>query len=152
MLDFEKASRKALKVNFPEADIKGCYYHYAKALWAKAKKYGLTRKKISFETYTLIFSFKIYQFIPVKDKNDYLNEIFSLYSDKPEYKKLVKYFVKNLKDCNFLDFEYLDKVQIQERTDNVSENFNKNLNKLIGRPHPKVSYLVEKLKEYTVKQ
>ena len=27
MLDFEKASRKALKVNFPEAYIKGCYYH-----------------------------------------------------------------------------------------------------------------------------
>ena len=152
MLDFEKASRKALKDNFPEADIKGCYYHYAKALWAKAKKYGLTRKIIAFETYTLIFSFKIYQFIPVKDKNDYLNEIYTIYADKQEYKKFIKYFTKNWKNCNFLDFEELDKDQIKERTDNVSENFNKNLNKLICRPHPKVSYLVEKLKEYTVKQ
>ena len=152
MLDFEKASRKALKEIFPLADVKGCYYHYAKALWAKAKRLGLTRKKIVFETYTLIFAFKIYQFIPEKDKKEYLNEIISIYSDKVEYKKFLNYFTKNWSECNFLNFEYLDKSQISERTDNVSENFNKNLNHLIGRPHPKVSYLVEKLKEYTTKQ
>ena len=85
MLDFEKASWKSLKDNFPDADIKGCYYHYAKALLANSHNYELTRKKIAFETFIFIF------------KNDYLNEIYSIYSDKLEYKKFIKYFAKNWK-------------------------------------------------------
>ena len=52
----------------------------------------------------------------------------------------------------FLNFDNLNKEQIRERTDNYSENFNRNLNQLIGRAHPKISFLVEKLKEYTIKQ
>ena len=152
MIDFEKASRRTLKDIFPLVDIKSCYFHYAKALWAKAKKLGLTRKKISFDTYKLIFAFKLYQFIPEKDKKEYLNNINSIHSDKIEYKTFLKYFTKNWSDCNFLNFQNLDKEQINERTDNISENFNRNSNKLIGRTHPKVSYLIEKLKNLTVKQ
>ena len=44
MLDFEKASRKALAEVFPSAIISWCYFHYAKALWTKAKKLGLIKK------------------------------------------------------------------------------------------------------------
>ena len=44
MLDFEKSSRKALKDIFSESNILGCYFHYVKALWSKAKKEGLTKK------------------------------------------------------------------------------------------------------------
>ena len=64
----------------------------------------------------------------------------------------MKYFGKNWAQCNFLNFDNLNKEQIRERTDNYSENFNRNLNQLIGRAHPKISFLVEKLKEYTIKQ
>ena len=37
MLDFEKARRKAFKDTFPNSNLTGCYVHYAKTLWAKAK-------------------------------------------------------------------------------------------------------------------
>ena len=39
MIDFEKVSRKTIKDIFPLADIKSCYFHYAKALWAKEKNW-----------------------------------------------------------------------------------------------------------------
>ena len=60
MLDFEKSSRKALKDIFSESNILGFYFHYVKALWSKAKKEGLTKKNILFNTFILIFAFKIF--------------------------------------------------------------------------------------------
>ena len=41
MLDFEKSLQNAVKNNFPNAIINGCYFHYVKLLWEKAKKLGL---------------------------------------------------------------------------------------------------------------
>ena len=63
MLDFEKASRLALIKVFPKSPILGCYFHYVKAFWYKAKKIGLTRKKHLKETMILLFTLKLYQFI-----------------------------------------------------------------------------------------
>ena len=44
MLDFEKSSRKTLLDVFPKSRLMGCYFHYVKALWNKARKLGLTKK------------------------------------------------------------------------------------------------------------
>lgn len=65
MLDFEKGSRKALKAIFPKINLIGCYYHYSKVLWTKL---GLLKSKIFYDTYVLIFGFKLYQFIAETDK------------------------------------------------------------------------------------
>jgi len=46
MCDFEKSLRSALKENFPNTNIYGCYFHYAKAIWAKLKKCGFLQKLI----------------------------------------------------------------------------------------------------------
>ena len=105
MLDFEKSSRKELKDIYPEANILGCYFHYVKALWTKVKKEGLTKKKIFFDTYILIFAFKMFQFIKNIQKNNFLEEIEKLYPDKIIYKNFILYFNKNWKNCNFLNFE-----------------------------------------------
>ena len=82
---------------------------------------------------------KIFQFIPQNEKENFFNDILNIYSKKDEYKLFLKYFKKNWCKCNFLNFEILDNELIKERTDNYSEIFNKNLNKLIGKPHPKIS-------------
>ena len=69
-LDFEKAARKALNEIFPESNIIGCYFHFIKALWKKAKKFGLIRKKSIKDIIILIFAYKIYCFIlKCKKKN-----------------------------------------------------------------------------------
>lgn len=40
-LDFECASRNAVSHVFPNAELKGCLFHYAKAIWKKTQEYGL---------------------------------------------------------------------------------------------------------------
>ena len=44
--DFEKSLLKAIRINFKGIRIYGCYFHYVKALWKKARKLGLTKTKI----------------------------------------------------------------------------------------------------------
>ena len=61
--DFEKSLINAIRNNFKEIKIYGCYFHYVKALWKKASKLGLTKAKLLNNTKLLIFSFKIYPFI-----------------------------------------------------------------------------------------
>ena len=46
MLDFEKSSKKALLDVFPKSRLLGCYFHYIKALWNKARLLVLTKKII----------------------------------------------------------------------------------------------------------
>ena len=50
LLVFEKLARKALINIFPKRDIKGCHFHFIKALWKKVRKYGLCKKKLIKET------------------------------------------------------------------------------------------------------
>ena len=40
-LDFECASRNAVCHVFPNVELKGCLFHYAKAIWKKTQEYGL---------------------------------------------------------------------------------------------------------------
>lgn len=40
-LDFECASRNAVSHVFPNAELKGCLFHYAKAIWKTTQEYGL---------------------------------------------------------------------------------------------------------------
>ena len=41
MMDFESAMQKAVKKNFENIKIDGCYFHFIKLFWAKAKKLNL---------------------------------------------------------------------------------------------------------------
>ena len=95
--DFEKSLRKALIEIFPKSNIYGCYFHYVKALWKKAKKHGIRTKKFLKETIVLIFSFKIYQYIPRKDKKVFLQEIENIYKNKNEYSKFIVNLLNTLK-------------------------------------------------------
>ena len=72
--------------------------------------------------------------------------------EKIKYKKFISYFERNWRNCNFLNFEKLEQVEIDERTDNQCEIFHRKLNQLINKPHPKVSKSVEKLKEYSIER
>ena len=44
MVDFEKSLINAIKKNFPETIINGCFFHYIKLLWKKAKSLSLCNK------------------------------------------------------------------------------------------------------------
>ena len=44
IIDFEKSLQKSIKINFPKAITDGCYFHFVKLIWNKAKKLGLCKK------------------------------------------------------------------------------------------------------------
>ena len=62
MIDFEKPLQNAVKTNFPNAIVDGCYFHFVKLLWTKAKTFGLCSKKKLKITKILIFILKIIPF------------------------------------------------------------------------------------------
>ena len=72
--------------------------------------------------------------------------------EKIKYKKFISYFERNWRNYNFLNFEKLEQAEIDERTDNQCEIFHRKLNQLTNRYQPKVSKLVEKLKEYSIEK
>ena len=66
--DFEKSLLGALKKEFEQGIINGCYFHYIKSLWKKVRKLGLTKSKYLENTKILIFALKIYPFIQKENK------------------------------------------------------------------------------------
>ena len=55
MTDFEKPIRNVIK-----KILKGCYFHFVKALWSKSKKFGLCSKHKIKYTKIIIFSLKMF--------------------------------------------------------------------------------------------
>lgn len=47
MIDFEKALQNSIKKNFPGCAVNGCFFHFNKLLWHKAKNLGLSIKSRS---------------------------------------------------------------------------------------------------------
>ena len=42
--DFEMAAIRAVEQSFPNADIKGCMFHYTQAIWRKTQQIGLAEQ------------------------------------------------------------------------------------------------------------
>ena len=63
MTDFEHSLRKVISEMYPNCYLEGCYFHYSKSLWNKAKKLGLINKKYLQTTKVIIFAYKMYHFL-----------------------------------------------------------------------------------------
>ena len=44
MIDFEVGFQKSIKATISDSLFSGCFCHYAKLLWDKAKRLGLSKK------------------------------------------------------------------------------------------------------------
>ena len=91
-------------------------------------------------------------FIPESEKSQYLKQIKEYFGENINFKSFISYFEKYWSNYNFLNFEECNNNDILERTDNVCENFHNRLNNLIQNPHPKISFLLDKLKAITKTQ
>lgn len=98
LVDFERASKKAIEEAFPNAKIYGCYFHFSQCLFRKLQKLGLKtlyennlvfRKKIKF--------LKALAFIPEIDVLDVLWDlIFYLRDgedDEAMFEEFFEYFL-----------------------------------------------------------
>ena len=90
-LDFNRASSKAVKSNFPNIYLVKCFYHFVQAIWKNLKQYGLTKKEYIKETIELSYNIKLLCFVDP-------NNIYSIYQkiqkkyNNSRYKDFLSYF------------------------------------------------------------
>ena len=149
MMDFEKSMIKAIKINFENARIDGCYFHYVKLLWSRAKKYGLCSQRMLKNTKIILFILKILPFVFPDDRNNIFEKLENFYvKEDNNYKKLFLYYKKNWLSNEYINYTELDNRELLNRTNNYIENFHKNLNLSLEVYHPKLSYLISKYANY----
>ena len=104
-------------------------------LWLFGKKLQKNRanqKKIFKKQKIIIFSFKLYPFIPKENKSKYLDELYNYSSSIDNiFNKFIEYFKKNWENSFFLDFDILPNGDILNRTNYVVESFHNKINKAV---------------------
>ena len=148
IIDFEKSLQKAVKLTFPESIIDGCYFHYVKLLWGKAKNLGMF-KKINLETTKIIlFILKIMPFLKGDDKKVVFSKLEEIFDKKEgEYGKLISYYKKNWLNNEYIYYTEVSNEEYINRTNNYLESFHGHLNDNLQCFHTKLSYLIYKYKK-----
>lgn len=66
LLDFEYGALKAVREAFPDAQLKGCYFHFGQALYQKIKSAGLEQQYKDDEEFRVYAKcFKALAFVPL---------------------------------------------------------------------------------------
>ena len=95
---------------------------------------------------------KIYPYISEEEKDEFLDNMENYI--KNINNKCYRVFMNILKKfgakINFWKFDRLNIDEFSKRTNNVCEWLHKKLNDTIDGYHPKIAYLVEKLKDYSI--
>ena len=130
--DFNKASAKAVKANFPEIYLVKCFFHFVQCIWKNLKKFGLTKSDNIKETTELTYNIKMLCFIDpeniytlykkiLKKYNDFFNYFNRNWKPKGNFKK-IKYIPWNY--FNILKSLDFDKKYFYV-TNNIAEHINK---------------------------
>ena len=90
--DFEKASTNALKFHFPDVEIKGCWFHFRKAIFKRVVKLGLQQNYRQTEYFDFINRFGALAFIPEDRLDEAIKIIERLKPNDPKCDQLLKYF------------------------------------------------------------
>ena len=149
MVDFEKSLINSIKKKFDSPIIDGCFFHFSKLLWKKAKAFGLCKRNNLKNTKILIFMLKLIPFLNIDKRSDLFNKIKEYYKEPDgNYSTLVNYFEKNWINNPYINYCELTNKEFLNRTNNYQERFHKTLNSLIECYHPKLSFLIDKYKNY----
>ncbi|XP_063367845.1 uncharacterized protein LOC134656257 [Cydia amplana] len=145
MTDYETAAMNAISEVFPQAIVKGCWYHYARAIQRKAKKLRITKRQHDKRIVALT---QVLPFLPVDlilEGWEYiLDDLYD--SDDDEMLEFKTYF----------EGQWLEPIQFKEkwsvyrelvRTNNCLEGWHSKINGLVGkRKRPSLLKLLSILK------
>ena len=150
MTDYERSLRNAIMNNFGGIKIRGCFFHYAKNIYKKCKDLKLFTKKKRKNTIIIAFILKIFPYIPKILRDEYIKNLerHINYLEDESYKSLLRYFRKNWLNNKYFSFSEISDEDIIKRTNNICESFHRSINNSISHYHPKIGFLLIKLKEY----
>ena len=71
-------------------------------------------------------------------------------TNNEKYLNFFKYFKKVWNNVEFVKFDNLSIREINKRTNNICEWFHKKLNDTLDGYHPRIAYLIDKLKYFSI--
>lgn len=93
LLDFEMAAINAARNAFPQAEVKGCYFHLCQSILRKIGNVGL---KITFEKdlekKLMLKSLAALAFIRIKDVKNVFTELAATFPEEESYNSVLTYF------------------------------------------------------------
>ena len=90
-------------------------------------------------------------YIKYDNKKKYYSDICNHFSKiDNEFKIFIKYYDKYWINTSFIKFDCLSQNEYYFRTNNYIENFHRLLNDTLDSYHPKISYLNNHLKDFTI--
>lgn len=135
MADYENGLRAAVRLEIPGAELKGCHFHFSKAILKKARKIGLWQTNP--REVKMVMSLPL---LPANELQRGIDFIENLMTRNRASMQFISYFK------NYWLRQNISVYGMRYRTNNTVESFNSVLNKILGAPHGNIYELIKKLK------
>lgn len=143
--DFESSLLKAIRHEFPESRLLGCYFHFKKAIERKLTKY-----KINFNNSCKILSkMELLTVLPINEIYQGVEYIKTLTTDQQELSLFWIYFTRtwlNRFPPSIWNLSSMNDVNMAGRTNNALERYNRRLGENFSNAHPNLCAFVSVIK------
>ncbi|XP_063442112.1 uncharacterized protein LOC134722421 [Mytilus trossulus] len=147
-LDFECASRNAVSHVFPNAELKGSLFHYAKAIWKKTQEYGLqTQYKDVPDVNKLVRRAAALTLLPLDRVEDYWLHALENAPQSDACTKLTDYIVLTWLEGRYPQPTWNHHQTEGPRTNNHLEGWHNKLKKRVKTAHPNIFEIINVLKK-----
>lgn len=153
--DFETNIRQTFEETFPNVPVKGCYFHYAKAIWSRVKKSGMQKYYSNKSDEPKFGSFvRLMIGLPFLKTEDILKGVKNIRKVSSQLKtKKCRDFATSM--LNYiesfwlkLDLNIWNMFKVKTRTNNLAEGYNYALgSKKIISKHPNPYTLISVIKD-----
>jgi len=149
-VDFEMAAIRSVQEAFPDAEIKGCFFHFTQAVWRKVQELGLSvlYKDDEF-TRQWIRRAAGLPLLPIGDVQDTWLDAMNSSPDVLNAEAFNDYMVINWvdDDARFPLPMWNHNSTIGTRTNNNLEGFHHRLNNSLSHRHPNIFRFIETIKK-----
>ena len=160
MFDYERAAINAFAQVFPNAEIKGCFFHFGQAIWRHIQTLGLEQRYQNDEEFAVIIKqFQALAFVPTVDVIPCYDEFLSSLSDElvNDLSEFLDYFERTWTGLEHHGrrrrplfsiglWNVRDRVECAlPRTNNSVEGWHRAFDIRINITHPSISKLIRKI-------
>ncbi len=142
MGDFEVASRNAVQFYWPDAQVGGCQFHMAQAIWKKTQKLGLSE---AYKNVEKVKEFvKLLMALPFLPENEIPGVVDSLFSEEHQVENSTKVLLNKLKSyfthywMGSVTPKHFSVFNFEHSTNNFCESFHSRLKARVKSHHPSV--------------
>ena len=148
-MDFEAASRVAVTTIFPDADVKGCFFHFTQCVWRKAQARGLAIPyKENEDVHRLVCRAAVLPLVPVLGVADVWFEALNDLEDVQlpvDVSLFTDYITEQWVETDKEMWNHFNPEG--PRTTNHLEGWHSKLKKLVQHSHPNIYRIITTLQQ-----